>query len=110
LHNFLKDPWSVSKSLFFAIFFAFPATVWHYESMKTKYIVGCLVYAIFTCIFAFTADIAKTTFTFPLSDIFPSPSNATTNNGIDNIKDYVIGMIPLLTTLMAIGATVMVVL
>lgn len=45
-----------------------------------------------------------------LSDIFPTPSRLTTDNGIENISDYIIAMIPLVTTLMAIGATVMVVL
>lgn len=45
-----------------------------------------------------------------LQDIFPTPSRLTTDNGIENISDYIIAMIPLVTTLMAIGATVMVVL
>jgi hypothetical protein len=42
-----------------------------------------------------------------LQDIFPTPSRLTTDNGIENISDYIIAMIPLVT---AIGATVMVVL
>jgi hypothetical protein len=47
---------------------------------------------------------------FQLQTIFPTPSRVTTDNGIDNISDYIIAMIPLVTTLMAIGATVMIVL
>jgi|GEM_PF-1255038 len=46
-------------------------------------------------------------FHFPLSEIFPTPKTISTDNGIVNVKDYIIAMIPLLTTLMAIGAVTM---
>jgi small-conductance mechanosensitive channel len=79
--------------------------------MKTKYLLWYLFYAVYYSIFAFSnAEIGKTSYMFQLKTIFPTPSRVTTDNGIDNISDYIIAMIPLVTTLMAIGATVMIVL
>lgn len=45
-----------------------------------------------------------------VKSLFPTPGRVTTDNGIDNISDLVVNMVPLLTTLMAIGATLMVIL
>ncbi|MBP7823392.1 hypothetical protein KA050_03515 [Candidatus Gracilibacteria bacterium] len=79
--------------------------------MKTKYLLGYLAYTLYCSIFAISNSLLGTTsYTMELSEIFPTPSRLTTDNGIENISDYIIAMIPLVTTLMAIGATVMVVL
>lgn len=42
--------------------------------------------------------------------LFPTQSKLPTDKGVDNVIGYAVGMVPLLTTLMAIGATLMVVL
>ncbi len=79
--------------------------------MKTKYLLWYLAYTLYCSIFAISNSLLGTTsYTMELSEIFPTPSRLTTDNGIENISDYIIAMIPLVTTLMAIGATVMVVL
>lgn len=57
----------------------------------------------------FTWDIDKTLFTFEVDEIFPAPRDIPAEKGIDNVIDYVIAMIPLLTTLMAVGAVLMVI-
>ena len=54
-------------------------------------------------------DLGKTSYTFDVDTIFPTPKDTPSDNGIDNVIDYIISMIPLLTTLMAIGAVLMVV-
>jgi len=59
---------------------------------------------------AFTGNIGSPSYTFDVDSIFPSPSEIPADNGIDNIMDYIIAMIPLLTTLMAVGAVIMVIL
>ncbi|MBP6921237.1 hypothetical protein KBB89_01680 [Candidatus Gracilibacteria bacterium] len=59
---------------------------------------------------AFTQDIGKTSFTFNVGSIFPAPQRVGGNRGIDNIIEYIVSMIPLLTTLMAVGAVLMVIL
>lgn len=51
---------------------------------------------------AFTQDIDKTSFTFDVESIFPSPQRVSGNRGIDNIIEYIVSMIPLMTTLMAV--------
>jgi hypothetical protein len=58
---------------------------------------------------AFTEDIGSTGYTFSLDKIFPSPVRVPGNSGIDNVIEYIVSMIPLLTTLMAIGAVLMVI-
>lgn len=42
--------------------------------------------------------------------MFPSYRQIPSDKGIDNISDYVVGMIPTMTTLIALGATIMVIL
>jgi hypothetical protein len=64
----------------------------------------------FWSIEAFTGNIGSPSYTFDVDTIFPSPSELPADNGIDNIMDYIIAMIPLLTTLMAVGAVIMVIL
>lgn len=54
-------------------------------------------------------DLGSTGYTFDVDTIFPTPKEAPSDNGIDNVIDYIVSMIPLLTTLMAIGAVLMVV-
>ncbi len=46
---------------------------------------------------------------FEIEKIFPSPSHIKTDKGIDNVKDLVIALIPILSIFMAIAATVMVI-
>ncbi len=58
---------------------------------------------------AFTWDIGKTSYTFDVDSIFPSPQKAPGDNGVDNVIDYIVAMIPLLTTLMAVWAVIMVI-
>jgi hypothetical protein len=63
---------------------------------------------------AFTADISKESFTIQISEFFPSLGTTdkiknSSGAGINNIKDLIISMIPMLTTMMAVGATLMVV-
>ena len=45
-----------------------------------------------------------------MDEIFPTPRKLPGEKGIDNVVDYIVAMIPLLTTLMAVGAVLMVVL
>lgn len=59
---------------------------------------------------AFTGNIGSTSYTFNPNTIFPTQSKLPTDKGVDNVIGYATGMVPLLTTLMAIGATLMVVL
>lgn len=54
-------------------------------------------------------DLGDPGYTFDVDTIFPSPKDAPSDNGIDNVIDYIVSMIPLLTTMMAIGAVLMVV-
>lgn len=63
-------------------------------------------------VFAFTADISKETFTLKVNDFFPSWSkkaNASSGEGVNNVKGLIESMIPMITTLMAVGATLMVI-
>ncbi len=45
-----------------------------------------------------------------VDNLFPSARQTTSDNGINNIADFVTNIVPLLTTMMAIGATLMVIL
>lgn len=60
---------------------------------------------------AFTGgNIGSTNYTFSPEEIFPTPRDRiTTDNGVDNVVDYLVGFIPFLTTLIAIFATLMVI-
>jgi hypothetical protein len=60
-------------------------------------------------VFAFTGELGKTDYKFPMEDIFPTPRNIKTDQGIDNIREYIVAMIPFLTTLMAVWAVLMVI-
>jgi hypothetical protein len=72
-----------------------------------------------TCIlpvstWAFTKDISKESFTVSINEFFPSFGTTdkiknSSNDGINNIKELIISIIPMLTTMMAVGATLMVV-
>jgi hypothetical protein len=59
---------------------------------------------------AFTGDIGKPTYTFDVESIFPAPQRVAGNRWIDNVIEYIVSMIPLLTTLMAVWAVLMVIL
>ncbi|MBP7806715.1 hypothetical protein KA057_03470 [Candidatus Gracilibacteria bacterium] len=58
---------------------------------------------------AFTGNIGNPKYTFDVDSIFPSPQKVPGDNGVDNVIDYIVAMIPLLTTLMAVGAVIMVI-
>lgn len=58
---------------------------------------------------AFTQDIGSPSYTFDVESIFPAPQRVAGNRGIDNVIEYIVSLIPLLTTLMAVGAVLMVV-
>lgn len=62
----------------------------------------------------FTNDIAKESFEIKISEFFPSFGStekieSSSGKGINNVKDLIISMIPMLTTMMAVGATLMVI-
>ena len=57
-----------------------------------------------------TQGIGKSTYTLNVTKMFPSYRKIPSDKGIDNISDYVIGMIPTMTTLIALWATIMVIL
>lgn len=59
---------------------------------------------------AFTENITETSYHFNPDEIFPSPRTIPSAEGIGNVNTYVVGFIPFLTTLWAIGATLMLVL
>lgn len=59
---------------------------------------------------AFTQNIDSPSYTFDVESIFPAPQRVQGGRGIDNVIEYIVSMIPLLTTLMAIGAVLMVIL
>ena len=63
---------------------------------------------------AFTADISKETYMVDINTFFPSFGTTdkiknSSGDGINNIKGLIISMIPMITTMMAIGATLMIV-
>jgi hypothetical protein len=58
---------------------------------------------------AFTGNIGNPKYTFDVDSIFPSPQKVPGDNGVDNVIDYIVAMIPLLTTLMAVWAVIMVI-
>jgi|GEM_PF-3216807 len=68
----------------------------------------------FPLVYGFTGgsnnNIAENTFKFDVGTIFPTPRKLPSDGGVDNLIDYIITMIPLLTTLMAVGAVLMVIL
>lgn len=55
-------------------------------------------------------DVTTVQFMFPIEEIFKSPAHVKTDNGIENVKDFIITVIPILSIFMAIAATVMVIL
>jgi len=62
----------------------------------------------------FTADISKESFMVSMSDFFPSFATTdkiknSSGKGIENIPSLIISLIPMVTTMMAVGATLMVV-
>ncbi len=59
---------------------------------------------------AFTQGIGRPDYMLNVTNMFPSYRQIPADKGIDNISDYVIGMIPTMTTLIALGATLMVIL
>lgn len=59
---------------------------------------------------AFTQGIGRYDYTLNVTQMFPSYRQIPSDKGIDNISDYVVGMIPTMTTLIALGATIMVIL
>lgn len=62
-------------------------------------------------LWAFTGGIGESTYTLDVTNMFPSyRKDLPSDRGIDNIADYVVGMIPTMTTLIALGATIMVIL
>lgn len=107
--NFYRPRECSEKAFFCNHFFAIPAKIWQYGLMKRIFwiIFGCLssVWGVFW----FTADIAEPTYTFDVDTIFPSPQEIPSDNGIDNVIDYIVAMIPLITTLMAVWAVIMVI-
>lgn len=76
----------------------------------------CLSYTPFLALAAsgFTAgNIGTTSYSFNPDTIFPSPRSIPaegTTKGVDNIMNFAISMISPITTIMAIGATIMVIL
>jgi len=66
-----------------------------------------------TYVWAFTKDISKESFSLSVDQFFPSWSNKAQNasgKGINNVTGLIQGLIPLITTLMAVGAVLMVIL
>lgn len=58
-----------------------------------------------------TADIGSVRYTFDPMEIFPTTRpQIPTDKGVDNIIDYLLGMVPVFTTFMAIAATLMIIL
>lgn len=57
-----------------------------------------------------SGEIDTPNYMFDVGKIFPSPREMPGDQGIDNVIEYIIAMIPLLTTLMAVGAVLMVIL
>lgn len=108
---FLRTTGVYQKVFFLQFFLHLDVYCGNIKDMKTKYLLWYLAYTLYCSIFAISNSLLGTTsYRMELKDIFPTPSRLTTDNGIENISDYIIAMIPLVTTLMAIGATVMVVL
>jgi hypothetical protein len=63
-------------------------------------------------VMAFTGgNIGSVNYTLSPEEFFPTPRDkVTTDNGIENVTDYLISFIPFLTTLIVIFATLMVIL
>jgi hypothetical protein len=76
--------------------------IWQYESMKQVLFLIFLYLSALPHVRAFTGDIGKTSYTFDVESIFPAPQRVPGNKGIDNVIEYIVSMIPLLTTLMAV--------
>lgn len=62
----------------------------------------------------FTKDISKENFVVDIDEFFPSFGSTdkienASDAGIDNIPDLIVSIIPMLTTMMAVGATLMVI-
>ncbi|MCB9806528.1 hypothetical protein H6768_01260 [Candidatus Peribacteria bacterium] len=70
--------------------------------MKRIFLIVFALISSFPFANAFTQDIGKTNFSFDVGSIFPTPRDLPTDAGIDNVSDYIVAMIPLLTTLMAV--------
>lgn len=87
-----------------------------YGNMETRmknFFFFCLGSAPFMAFAAsgFTAgNIGTTNYSFNPDTIFPSPRKLSTDKGVDNIIDYATNMVGPVTTLMAIGATLMIIL
>ena len=72
------------------------------------FLIGSSLFSSFVS--AFTGNITETSYHFNPDEIFPSPRTIPSGEGIGNVNTYVVGFIPFLTTLGAIGATLMLVL
>lgn len=111
----IKNPESVVKSPFFAIvFFAFGLILWQYVLMNRYFSLFWVfflgkVYAQGSFLSG-SGEIDTPSYMFDVGKIFPSPREMPGDQGIDNVIEYIIAMIPLLTTLMAVGAVLMVIL
>jgi hypothetical protein len=55
-------------------------------------------------------NLGNPSYMLEVDSLFPSESQTRSDNGIDNVSDFVTDIVPLLTTMMAIGATLMVIL
>lgn len=83
--------------------------MWQYGDMKRLLCILLGYISISGITEAFTGNISKTSYTFDVDEIFPTPRRLPGGKGIDNVVDYIVSMIPLLTTLMAVGAVLMVI-
>ncbi len=79
-------------------------------SMKKLFfsLIGFL--SIIPSVSAFTDSIGRSDYKLDVTTMFPSYRKIPSDKGIDNISDYVVGMIPTMTTLIALWATIMVIL
>ena len=90
------------KAFFCNHFFAIYARIWQYSHMKRILFILFSYLSLQSVVRAFTGNIGNPKYTFDVDSIFPSPQKVPGDNGVDNVIDYIVAMIPLLTTLMAV--------